>query len=130
MSYAKRRRQKKAVAVPVLAVAGLSLTLASGVSAAATGPAPDTVTRAAAVSHEITLREEEICDVSLATFHVFDKEGTGPLRRGVRLASCGCGACAAGWTGTYYTSSVGSDPYPLPPSRPNRPAHKHVRNKR
>ena len=46
--------------------------------------------------HEITLGEEEIADVSLATFYVFDKENAGLSRHSERLA-CGC------WTGTYYT---------------------------
>jgi hypothetical protein len=32
------------------------------------------------VTHEIPLGEEEIADVSLATFYVFDKENTGPWR--------------------------------------------------
>ena len=54
------------------------------------------------VSPEITLHEEEISDVSLATFYVFDKENPRP---GLRLAGhggcgghghgggCGCGGC-------------------------------------
>jgi hypothetical protein len=58
--------------------AGLSLTLASEAALAATAPALDTMTRNAGVNHEIILREEEISDVSLATFYVFDKEGLGP----------------------------------------------------
>jgi len=50
------------------------LSLASGVSAshvdrAAEGPTPNSE-----ASREITLIEEEIADVSLATFHIFDKE--------------------------------------------------------
>ena len=47
-----------------MGAAGLSLSLASGASAATVGPA----------AHEITLGEEEISDVTLATFYVFDKE--------------------------------------------------------
>jgi hypothetical protein len=31
------------------------------------------------VSHEITRGEEEIADVSLATFYVFDKENAGTI---------------------------------------------------
>ena len=43
-------------------------------------------------SQEIFLGEEEISDVSLATFYVFDKESTGPLP--LRLArGCGGGGC-------------------------------------
>ena len=67
-------------------------------------------------NHEITLGEEEIADVSLATFYVFDKENAGPSRRSERLA-CGC------WTGTYYTS--GNDAYPTP-LRPVTQPHGHV----
>ena len=43
--------------------------------------------------HQVTLCEEEIFDVSLATFYVFDKENAGTFRRGVRLAAGGCGGC-------------------------------------
>jgi hypothetical protein len=84
------------------------------------------LTQNAGTSHEITLREEEISDVSLATFYVFNKESTGTFRPGARLAMGGmggCGGCAGCsgcgcWTGTYYTSSVvGGDAYPPPPRR-------------
>ena len=47
--------------MPLLGAAGLSLSLASGAPAATVGPA----------AHETTLGEEEISDVSLATFYVF-----------------------------------------------------------
>ena len=48
-----------------------------------------------APGHAITLGEEEIADVSLATFYVFDKENTGSLRGGVQVArGCGCGGCS------------------------------------
>ncbi len=53
--------------MPVLGAAGLSLSLASGASAAIGEPATDMLTPTG-VSHEITLCEEEISDVSLATF--------------------------------------------------------------
>jgi hypothetical protein len=84
---------------PVLGAAGLSLSLAGGVSAATAAPVADPPTRNSVVSHQIMLGELEIADVSLATFYRFDKENTGPSRHGVRL-TCG-GGC---WTGTYYTS--------------------------
>jgi hypothetical protein len=74
-----------ACAVPLLTAAGLSLSLASGAPAAAVGPA----------AHEITLGEEEISDVSLATFYVFDKEN--PRTPGLQLArGGGCGGCGGG----------------------------------
>jgi hypothetical protein len=64
-----RKRLKKAV--PVLgAAAGLSLSLAGGAPAApAAGMAPPRT----GAGHEIILAEEEISDVSLATFCVYDK---------------------------------------------------------
>jgi hypothetical protein len=68
----KRKRHSKTI--PALGAAGLSLTLASEASLAATVPALDTMAREAGVSHEIILREEEIFDVTLASFYVFDKE--------------------------------------------------------
>lgn len=126
----KRRRAGKAV--PVLGAAGLSLTLAGGAAAAAEGPVADMPTGSAAAGHAITLHEEEIADVSLATFYVFDKENTRPVRPGLRLVmgtcggcgGCGCSGCGC-WTGTYYTSPVfGHEVYP--PGYPVRPAHKYV----
>jgi hypothetical protein len=80
------------------------------VSAATAAPVADALTQNSVVSHEITLDEEEIADVNLATFYVFDKENTGPSRHGMRLA-CGC------WTGTYYT---GNDAYARSATAPKR----------
>jgi hypothetical protein len=72
MSHAKQVSTKRSInAVPVLSAAGLSLSLASGASAAIGRPAADTPTPKTGISHEITLCEEEISDVSLATFYVF-----------------------------------------------------------
>jgi hypothetical protein len=71
MSHAKQdsKRKRRSKAVPLLGAAGLSLSLASGASATTTAdPAADPLTRNTGVSHEITLYEEEISDVSLATF--------------------------------------------------------------
>ena len=90
------RRKRRCKIGPILGAAGLSLSLAGGESAATAAPVADALTQNSVVSREITLDEEEIADVNLATFYVFDKENTGPSRHGVRLA-CGC------WMGTYYT---------------------------
>ena len=69
----------------------MSLTLASEASLAATAPALDTMTRKAGVRHEIILREEEIFDVTLASFYVFDKERAGAFRAGGRhIKVTGC----------------------------------------
>ena len=70
----KRRRRSKAL--PVLGAAGLSLSLASGASAVPGGPALPTQ-NTTEVGQNITLGEEEIADVTLATFYVFDKENNG-----------------------------------------------------
>jgi hypothetical protein len=51
----------------------VSLFLAGGASAGTGGSAAEAL-RDAAPPPEVTLNEEEISDVSLATFYVFDKE--------------------------------------------------------
>ena len=43
--------------------------------------------------HEVTLYEEELYDVSLGTFFVFDKEGAGTPRLAEKFARGGIGAC-------------------------------------
>ena len=87
MSRAKQasKRKHRACAVPLLGAAGLSLSLASGASAATDVPAANMPTLNT-TANEITLAEEEIADVSLATFYVFDKENVGTSEPGVQLA--------------------------------------------
>ena len=98
MSHAKRvsMRKRRGKAMPVLGAAGL-LAFASGASAEAP---VDTSTPNPGVSHQVLLGEEEISDVSLATFYVFDKEDAGSLKPGFQLArggGCGCGhGCGGG----------------------------------
>ena len=122
MSRAKQasKAERRIKAVPVLGAAGLSLTLASGAYGASSTPAADVLSRTAGMTHEITLREEEISEVSLATFHVFDKES----QAGQRLA-CGCGGGCCLFARAP-SSAFGNAPY-SPPSV--SPAHKHVRKK-
>lgn len=72
-----------------LGIAGVSLALVSG-AAASTNEA--TTNMRSTSHHEIFLGEEEISDVSLATFYIFDKENNGPpLAQRLRLARCGRG---------------------------------------
>jgi hypothetical protein len=93
MSHAKQvSRKRRGNAMPVLGAAGL-LALASGASAKA--PA-DTWTSNTGMSRQVLLGEEEISDVSLATFYVFDKENAGSLKPGVQLARGGCGGGGCG----------------------------------
>src|ERR1700730_18435562 len=89
------KRKRVAKAVPALGAAGLTFSLVGGASASAV-PTTDVPSKPnIAPSHEITLGEEEISDVSLATFYVFDKENTGTLRGLVQEAR-GCGGCRGG----------------------------------
>ena len=87
MSHAKQSSKRKRVEhapCRCWGAAGLSLSLASGASAATSVPAADMPTQNTPASHEIHFGEEEIADVSLATFYVFDKRkivGTSRARR-------------------------------------------------
>ena len=95
MSRRSLINERRSTALSSLGIAGVSLALASGVSASsseATTNVPST-----SQSREIFLGEEEISDVSLATFYVFDKENAGapPPAQKVRLARCGRG-CGCG----------------------------------
>jgi hypothetical protein len=102
------KRKSRTKAVTVLGVAG-ALSLAGGASGATVGPPGDTFTENAA---PLVIGEEEISDVSLSTFYVFDHENVGAHRPGLQLAqrtrsrprqggggcavSCGgCGSCAS-----------------------------------
>lgn|SRR5581483_5900028 len=103
------KRKPGTKAVPVLGVAGL-FSLAGGVGAASasTGaPVADVPLQNVTPSHEITLGEEELSDVSLATFYVLDKENAAAALSGVKVAwrgcgrcgGCGCRGCGCGWRG-------------------------------
>jgi hypothetical protein len=94
----KKKRVTKAAA-PVMGAAGLTLSLVGGASAAAVPTANVQPLPNVAPGHQITLGEEEISDVSLATFYVFDKENTAEAAGGVRLARGGCGGHGCGGHG-------------------------------
>jgi hypothetical protein len=101
MPRVKQASTKKRVtkaAVPVVGAAGLTLSLVGGASAAAVPTANVQPLPNVAPGHQVTLGEEEISDVSLATFYVFDKENTAEAAGGVRLARGGCG-CGHGCGG-------------------------------
>jgi hypothetical protein len=127
----KRKRRRRAVnAVPILGLAGLSLSLANAASAAAGDVAPDAPLPNAGARHLQILGEEEITDVSLATFYVFDKENAPTLqpRRRIAMACGACAGCGCGggcWTGQYLTPLIGGGSDPV--YRPVRPAHRHTR---
>ncbi len=91
----KRKRRGKALpALGIAGVAGMSLSL-MGAASASTGVASTDVKSQNVTPHEIFLGEEEISDVSLSTFYVFDKENAKP-QFGAKLAWWrGCGGAVA-----------------------------------
>jgi hypothetical protein len=99
MSRAKptSKRKRAIQAVPVLGAAGLTFSMVGGASAAAVPGTDVQSTAKTAPSHAITLGEEELADVSLATFYVFNKESLG-AKSGVQEAR-GCRGCGRGCRG-------------------------------
>ena len=98
------KQNRRSKAVPVLGIAGVSFAMASGASAATGGAAADVPAQNVTPQHQLFLGEEEISDVSLSTFYVFDKEGAATTTSGVKTAwwgGCRCGGCGCrcGWRG-------------------------------
>jgi hypothetical protein len=95
MARSKRasKRRRRRITLPALGAAGVSLVMAGGAAATAPTTNVPSLQDAAPV---ITLDEEEIADVSLGTFYVFDKENEPRLGQGIRLAARGCGGCRCG----------------------------------
>ena len=95
MPRVKASKQKRVTkAVPALGAAGLTFSLVGGASAAVAPANDESQTSNYSPNHQITLGEEEIADVSLATFYVFDKESADAARNGVQVAwGCRCGGC-------------------------------------
>jgi hypothetical protein len=105
----KQKRVTKA-AIPALGAAGLTFSLLGSASASAVPTADVPQTTHFAPNEAIMLGEEEMADVSLATFHLFDKETVGSNVQvawvrgcrgcrgcGVRACRCGgCGGCGGG----------------------------------
>jgi len=103
MSHAKQASKRKRLrkAVPAVGIAGMSLAMAGGASAATAPPTANLPSQYVPLSHEIILGEEEISDVSLGTFFVFDKEdAASELGANVQLAAGrGCGGRGCGGRG-------------------------------
>jgi hypothetical protein len=91
----KQKRTTKAAAVKVLGAAGLSFSLVGNASASTAPTAGIPQSDNTSPNQRFVLSEEEMVDVSLATFYVFDREHAGS---GVQLArGCGgCGGCRGG----------------------------------
>src|ERR1700686_2809652 len=89
----KRKRLTKAAGAPALGAAGLGLSLVGSASASAVATADLPQSLNTTPNQRFVLDEEEMADVSLATFHVFDREnGTGGFTHEAR----GCGGCGHG----------------------------------
>ena len=102
-------------AMTTLGAAGLGLSV-TGSAASATPTADIPQSQSIPANQRFVLGEEEMADVSLATFHLFDRETVGDLQqvawRGCRGCGCrgcrgcrvwrgcgcgGCGGCCARW---------------------------------
>ena len=90
---AKHARTTKAAAVTALGAAGLGLSLAGSASASTIPTAGIPKSDIISPNQRFVLSEEEMADVSLATFHLFDKENAG---NDIQLAYVrGCRGCRA-----------------------------------
>jgi hypothetical protein len=91
---AKHARTTQAAAVTALGAAGLGLSLTGSASASTIPngyiPQSDSISP----NQRFVLGEEEMADVSLATFHLFDKETAGSdMQLAVVVVRRGCGGC-------------------------------------
>jgi len=101
MARAKQVSKRKGpkIALPVWGAAGMYLAMAGGASAGV-APTADTASKHNALPSVVTLGEEELSDVSLSTFFVFDREAAIPTSLGEKVAQrcgrgCGGRGCAA-----------------------------------
>ena len=93
--FPKTKSKRRSRTLPALGFAGVSLSMASGACAPTGEAMANTPPTSQSQSQQIFLGEEEISDVSLATFYIFDKENT-EARQPLRLARCGGGGCGHG----------------------------------
>src|SRR4051794_41589453 len=99
MARAKQAsRRSRSKALPMWGAAGMSLAMASGASAAVV---PGEKSPSQARLPVVTLGEEELSDITLSKFFVYDREATASSRLGVQYAQrCGGGrGCGGGCRG-------------------------------
>jgi hypothetical protein len=94
VNQASKQKRKTKAAAKMLG-AGLGLSLVGGASASTMPTAGIPQTDNTSPNQRFVLGEEEMADVSLATFYLFDRENFGS---GVQLAR-GCGGCGCGHGG-------------------------------
>lgn len=115
--------------MPLLGAAGLSFSLAGGVAVAVANT--NSATTPAPIAQQV-MDEEEIFDVHLTTFRVFDAQSVGTRRPRTRPTKLTAGACGIG---LYYPQNPPQASEPVyqttapPKPRPARPAstYRHVR---
>jgi hypothetical protein len=95
VKQASKQKRKTKAAVKVLGAAGLSFSMVGSTSASTMPTAGIPQSDNTLPNQRFVLSEEEMSDVSLATFYVFDRENVGG---GVQLAR-GCGGCGHGGGG-------------------------------
>jgi hypothetical protein len=96
VKQASKKKRATRAAVPALGAAGLTFAMMGGASASAVPAADVQQTPNYVPTQAVVLSEEEIADVSLATFHLFEKENVG--KSGVQEAR-GCGGGGRGCGG-------------------------------
>jgi hypothetical protein len=91
---AKHTRPSQTAAITTLGAAGLGLSL-TGSASAYTVPTADIPQSGDALPNQrFVLGEEEMADVSLATFYLFDKENAGgDMQLAAVVVRRGCGGC-------------------------------------
>ena len=99
VKQASRQKRATKAALPALGAAGLTFGLVGTASASITPTADVPQKLNLSPTQAVTLGEEEIGDVSLATFHLFDKENSGSALQQMAWG-CRCGGCrGCGWRG-------------------------------
>ena len=91
----KVKQQKSttnAAAITALGAAGMSLSLV-GSASASTMPTSDPQSHNVPPNQRFVLDEEEMADVSLATFHLFDRENVGSDVQLAAVVVRGCRGC-------------------------------------
>ena len=91
----RKKRTTKAAALTVMGAAGLGLSLFGSASGSTMPTADIPQSDNTSPNQRFVLGEEEMQDVSLATFHLFDRENVGSA---IQLAR-GCGGCGCGHGG-------------------------------
>ena len=91
----RKKRTTKVAAVTVVGAAGLGLSL-FGSASGSTMPTAYIPQSDTSPNQRFILGEEEMQDVSLATFHLLDRENVGSA---IQLARGGCGGCGCGHGG-------------------------------